>query len=92
MMIWITRTLYSDPDTGEYLEEPFELFLERVRKEYPNAHVYVRPDYYRAIEVHCWPDEGGDNVAHIIERSLGILAYETLLKWAVQQKREEAGS
>jgi hypothetical protein len=89
MIIWIAKTLYADPDTGEYLEKPLEMFLERVREEYPRAHIYVRQNYYRSIQVHCWPDEGGDDVAHIVERGLGILAYETLLKWAVQQQHED---
>jgi hypothetical protein len=89
MIIWLARTLYRDPDTGDYLEEPFEMFLERVKQEYPRAHVYVRQDYYRGIEVHCWDDEGGDSVAHAVELNLALLAQETLLKWAFLVSRQE---
>jgi hypothetical protein len=89
MMIWIARTLYEDPDTGERLEEPFELFLQRVREEYPRAHIYIRPDYFRHIEVHCWDDEGGDDRARSVERDLALLAEETLIDWARSVSRDK---
>jgi hypothetical protein len=91
MIVWIARTMYADPDTGAYLEEPFELFLQRVREQYPQAHIYIRPDYYRAIEVHCWDDEGGEEQAHAVERDLALLAEETLIDWAYAASEAEQG-
>jgi hypothetical protein len=77
MRIVVSRRCWIDPETGEVIQQWFELFLHKARSAYPEADITVQ-ETGRCIAVYA----GDSEEEWRVERHLTQLSVDTLFEWA----------